>query len=97
MKPKCCKNKKIINKTIRTVEILKVIAEENRLRILCVLKNEEQCVCKIIENIGLSQSLVSHHLKILKDAKLIKDKKKGLWVYYSLTKKGERIANLDFN
>jgi ArsR family transcriptional regulator, arsenate/arsenite/antimonite-responsive transcriptional repressor len=97
MKPKCCKNKKIINETIQAVELLKVIAEENRLRILCILKNGEQCVCKIIENIGLSQSLVSHHLKTLKDAGLIKDDKRGLWVYYSLTKKGKRIANIDFN
>ncbi len=97
MKLKCCKNKKAFQETSKTVELLKVIAEENRLRILCILKNEEQCVCKIIENLELSQSLVSHHLKTLKEAELIKDDKRGLWVYYSLTEKGKRIANLDFN
>ncbi|MFA5208394.1 MAG: metalloregulator ArsR/SmtB family transcription factor [Candidatus Paceibacterota bacterium] len=97
MKPKCCKNKKSIKETAKVVELLKVIAEENRLRILCVLKGGEQCVCNIIENIGLSQSLVSHHLKKLKDAGLVKDSKKGLWVHYSLTEKGERIAKLNFN
>jgi ArsR family transcriptional regulator len=96
MKPKCCKNKKAIEETSKVVELLKVIAEENRLRILCILKDGEQCVCKIIENLGLSQSLVSHHLKILKDAELIKDNKRGLWVYYFLTEKGKRIANLNF-
>jgi len=97
MKPKCCKNKKVIRETEQTVELLKVIAEENRLRILCILKGGEECVCNIIENLGLSQSLVSHHLKKLKDAGLVKDSKKGLWVHYSLTEKGKRIANLDFN
>jgi len=97
MKPNCCKNKRLIKETGKTVELLKVIAEENRLRILCILKSGEQCVCDIIENLGLSQSLVSHHLKKLKDAGLVKDNKKGFWVYYSLTEKGERIANLDFN
>jgi len=97
MKPKCCKNKKAIKETAKVVELLKVIAEENRLRILCILKGEEQCVCNIIENIGLSQSLVSHHLKKLKDAGLVKDSKKGLWVHYSLTEKGKRIENINFN
>jgi len=97
MKPKCCKNKKSFREISKAVELLKVIAEENRLRILCILKNEEQCVCKIIENLELSQSLVSHHLKTLKDADLIKDDKRGLWVYYSLTEKGKRIANINFN
>jgi ArsR family transcriptional regulator len=96
MKSNCCKNKKSIEGIEQTVELLKVIAEENRLRILYVLKGGEQCVCNIIENIGLSQSLVSHHLKKLKDAGLVKDNKKGFWVYYSLTKEGERIANLNF-
>lgn len=97
MKPKCCKNKKLLKETEKTVELLKVIAEENRLRILCILKGGEQCVCNIIENIGLSQSLVSHHLKKLKEAGLVKDNKKGLWVHYSLTEKGKKIAKLDFN
>jgi len=97
MKLNCCKNRKLIKETEQTVELLKVIAEENRLRILCILKGGEQCVCNIIESIGLSQSLVSHHLKKLKDAGLVKDNKKGLWVHYSLTEKGERIANIKFN
>ena len=97
MKPNCCKNKKLLKDTLETVELLKVIAEENRLRILCILKKNEQCVCKIIENLGISQSLVSHHLKTMKDVGLIKDDKRGLWVYYSLTEKGKRIANIDFN
>jgi ArsR family transcriptional regulator len=94
MKPKCCKDEQMIEETRQTIELLKVIAEENRLRILCILKRGEYCVCHIIDYLDLSQSLVSHHLKCLKNAGLIQDSKRGLWVYYSLTEKGERIANL---
>ena len=45
-----------------------------------------------MEHINLSQSLISHHLKDLKDAGVVMDKKRGLRVYYSLTAKGEHIA-----
>lgn len=94
MKPKCCKDNQAIEETRQTIELLKVVAEENRLRILCILKKEEHCVCQIIDYLDLSQSLVSHHLKSLKDAGLIQDSKRGLWVYYTLTEKGKRISNL---
>lgn len=94
MKPKCCKDNQMIEENQQIIKLLKVIAEENRLRILCILKKGEHCVCKIIDYLGLSQSLVSHHLKCLKDAGMIQDSKRGLWVYYSLTEKGERIADL---
>jgi len=94
MKPKCCKNNQAIEDTRQAVELLKVLAEENRLRVLCILKKGEHCVCQIIDYLGLSQSLVSHHLKSLKDAGLIEDSKRGLWVYYSLTPKGKKIASL---
>ncbi|MDD3032741.1 MAG: metalloregulator ArsR/SmtB family transcription factor [Candidatus Pacebacteria bacterium] len=80
----------------KQIEILKIIAEENRLQILYLLKKGELCVCKIIESLKISQSLVSHHLKVLKKAGLVKDSKKGFWVFYSLTEKGERIINLKF-
>ena len=67
------------------IDFLKVISEDNRLRIICFLqKNNEQCVCKIWEFLGLSQNLVSHHLKVLKDFGLLNSKKKGLNVYYSV-------------
>jgi len=94
MRPKCCGKSQGSEEIRQNAELLKVIAEENRLRILCILKKGEHCVCQIIEYLDLSQSLVSHHLKQLKDAGLIEDSKRGLWVYYSLTRKGKRIAGL---
>ena len=51
----------------------------------------------MVEHVNLSQSLISHHLKDLKEAGIVQNEKKGLRVYYSLTKKGEHIINSLFN
>jgi len=86
MNSNCCKsNKKEIENTIN---FLKTISEENRLKILCILnKEKEVCVCHILEQLNLPQNLVSHHLKVLKDFKLINAKKEGRWIHYSINKK----------
>lgn len=84
MKLKCCRTGKFHGELTKSVEFLKVIAEENRLKILCMLSKEEMCVCEIWQYLDLSQNLVSHHLKILRDFKLIKSRKEGLKVYYSI-------------
>ena len=77
--------------------LLKIVSEESRLKMLCLLHQGEQCVCKIMEHIGLSQSLISHHLRDLKDAGIVTDDKRGLRVYYSLTDKGRDITDLLFS
>ena len=63
---------------------------------LCILRQGERCVCEIMENVKMSQSLVSHHLSDLKKAGIVVDDKRGLRVYYSLTNKGRQITNLIF-
>lgn len=86
------------NKQISSLSLLlRLVGEESRLKILCILKQGQHCVCELTEHTKLSQSLISHHLKDLKEAGLISDEKKGLWVHYSLTEKGNEIANLLFN
>lgn len=77
-------------------QLLKLVSDNSRLRILCVLKDNERCVCDIIQNIHLSQSLISHHLSDLKNAGLVNDRKEGKWVYYSLTQKGQQVTQLIF-
>lgn len=69
---------------------LRVIADEKRLRILELLTQQEMCVCEIMEQLGLSQSLVSHHLGVLKRAGLIRDRRDAQWVYYSID--SDRLA-----
>jgi len=76
--------------------ILKLISEHSRLQILCILQNGEHCVCDIISHLDLSQSLISHHLKDLKNANVLVSRKEGKKVYYSLTNKGTDITNLIF-
>ena len=67
------------------MDIAKALAEENRIRILCLLRKQELCVCQMIEVLGLAPSTVSKHLSILYQAKLIDSEKRGRWVFYRLT------------
>jgi ArsR family transcriptional regulator len=87
MKLKCCVDKKPVAGLSRTVEFLKIISEKNRLKILCLLKEGEKCVCDIWQCLGLAQNLVSHHLKVLKNFGLISSKRQGLKVFYQLNQK----------
>ena len=86
MKLECCK-RKTNSELKQTVDFLKVISEENRLKILCILQKREMCVCEIWQNLDLSQNLVSHHLKVLKDFGLIKSYKESTKVIYALDHK----------
>lgn len=87
MKLKCCIDKNTLEKVSRTTELLKILAEENRLKILCTLKAGERCVCDIWQDCGIPQNLASHHLKVLKEAGLIDSRKEGLNVLYTINKK----------
>ncbi|MFH1029635.1 MAG: metalloregulator ArsR/SmtB family transcription factor [bacterium] len=87
MKLRCCKNKKTFVEISQVAEFLKVINEENRLKILCLLKAGEKCVCEIWQDLNLAQNLASHHLKVLKDFGLISSRQEGLKVIYSIDKK----------
>lgn len=87
MKPKCCNGKKANSDLSQTVKFLKIISEENRLKILCLLRENEKCVCDIWQYFDLAQNLVSHHLKVLKDFGLISSRQEGLNVIYSIKKK----------
>lgn len=93
----CCDSlSKEFTQVSNLTSILKVVTEENRLKILCILKNNEHCVCEIMDHLKLSQSLISHHLRDLWDAKLVYKSKKGAKIYYFLTEKGKYISNLLF-
>ncbi|MDD4830588.1 MAG: metalloregulator ArsR/SmtB family transcription factor [Candidatus Pacebacteria bacterium] len=92
MKLECCKNSRRKEEIAQIAAILKLLAEENRLKILCILKDGEHCACQVIKHLGLPQNLVSHHLNKLKKAGLIEGRKEGVWIYYSLTKKGREIT-----
>jgi len=65
-------------------ELFKVFGDTTRIKILCALFESEMCVCDIAALLGMSQSAVSHQLRVLKQNKLVKFKKEGKVVYYSL-------------
>ena len=64
----------------------KALADETRLRILKLLGVKEMCVCEIMVALGLTQPSASHHLGILENVGIVKDRKEGKWVFYSLSK-----------
>ena len=68
----------------KTVELLKAIADETRFKIILLLSKQEMAVCEFMSALNLSQPAVSHHLKILKQARLIKDHRKGRWSFYTI-------------
>lgn len=62
----------------------KVIGDKTRCKILFILKQHEMCVCDIAYTLGMSKSLISHQLKLLKDKRIVKYRKVGKEVYYTL-------------
>lgn len=66
-------------------KIFNALSEPNRLKIIEFLRYGEKCVCEITPQLNLLQPVVSRHLKILKNAGLVKRRKKGTWHMYSTT------------
>lgn len=66
------------------VQCLQALAEETRLSIVRRLSGGERCVCDLQDELGAAQSRLSFHLKKLKDAGLVDDRRDGRWVYYRL-------------
>ena len=75
-----------------TAKIFKALSDEKRLSILKILKNGEICACHLLEDLTLTQSGLSYHMKILTDAGLVKGREVGKWIHYSLNKEGVDYA-----
>ncbi|OHB72508.1 MAG: hypothetical protein A2V70_00870 [Planctomycetes bacterium RBG_13_63_9] len=69
---------------VDSVGLFRALADETRLRILHLLCRRELCVCQIVDVLGMGQSKVSRHLGHLRHAGLVRDRREGLWIYYSL-------------
>lgn len=79
-------------------EIFKALSDETRLRIvhLFIVAGKELCCCEITDSLGESQYNISRHLKILKNAALIKDRKEGRWVYSYTANKTDTFRKILF-
>jgi ArsR family transcriptional regulator len=66
------------------VKIFKALGDETRIRLLKLLEQRELCVCELMQALEMTQSRVSRNLGILKNVGLVKDRRDGLWVHYSI-------------
>ena len=71
-------------KLYELADFFKVFADSTRIRILYVLKSSEMCVCDIAQTLNMTQSAISHQLRILKQTKLVKNRREGKTIFYSL-------------
>jgi len=69
------------------------LADETRVKIVEMLSHKERCVCELEQMLDIAQSRLSFHIKVLKDASLIADRKEGRWMFYALQRDTlDRIA-----
>lgn len=73
-------------------KVFKAFCDENRLQILEMLRGGEKCACVLLENLQISQSTLSHHMKILCDSGIVNGRKEGKWTHYSISKEGSQKA-----
>lgn len=66
------------------ISLFKALSDPNRLKIIEALAHDELCVCELMTDLGLAQSRLSFHLKVLKQCGLVMDRQSGRWVYYRL-------------
>jgi ArsR family transcriptional regulator len=71
--------------------MFKALADETRLRIICLLLQGELCVCDIMAVLQLPQSTVSRHLAYLKNSGWVDDRRCGVWMYYSIADNGNEL------
>lgn len=69
---------------LRLSEVFKLLGDQTRIKIIFALSRCDLCVCDIAETIGMTQSAVSHQLRLMRNMKLVKFRKEGKTVYYSL-------------
>jgi ArsR family transcriptional regulator len=69
----------------RAAQLFHALSDETRLDIIEMLRDGEQCVCELQNELDAAQSRLSFHLKVLKDAGLVDDRKEGRWSYYRIS------------
>ena len=75
-----------VRDTERAAEIFHALSDETRLEIIAMLESGERCVCELQDSLGAAQSRLSFHLRVLKDAGIVSDRREGRWSYYELNR-----------
>lgn len=76
----------------QTARLFHALSDETRLSIMGLLSKGERCVCELTDALDAGQSRLSFHLKALKEAGLVTDRREGRWVYYALSPEGVTAA-----
>nr|WP_028399680.1 metalloregulator ArsR/SmtB family transcription factor [Ectobacillus panaciterrae] len=79
----------------RVSQALKLLGDKTRLTMVGILKHRECCVCEFLEVFDMSQPSVSQHLRKLKDAGLVREERRGQWIYYSLNLQSDLYALIE--
>jgi ArsR family transcriptional regulator, arsenate/arsenite/antimonite-responsive transcriptional repressor len=83
------------SRTERSVELFHALSDETRLEIIELLRGGERCVCELTDTLDAAQSRLSFHLRVLKEAGIVRDRKDGRWVHYELDREAfEEIETL---
>lgn len=75
-----------------SVKVFKAFCDEKRLNILKLLQSGEKCACRLLEELDIGQSTLSHHMRILCESGVVRARKEGKWAYYSIDEQGVKNA-----
>ena len=73
------------------IKVMKALSDPSRVKIVKALQHRSLCVCELREALGLAQSTVSKHLKVLEEAELVSFEKDGLWVNFQLNDRPDNV------
>jgi ArsR family transcriptional regulator len=82
-----------MNKEKEYIRVFRAFSDKNRIRVLELLCDGEQCACILLEDMKINQSTLSHHMKILCDSGIVKGRRVGKWIYYSINTDGCKYAS----
>lgn len=74
-------------------KVFKAFCDENRLKILELLRGGEKCACVLLEQLELGQSGLSYHMKILSESGIVDSRQEGKWTHYKISEKGSAYAS----
>lgn len=84
-----------MDKYKKNAKILKAFCDEQRLAILELLQDGEKCACELLDKLDITQSTLSHHMKILCESGIVTGRKEGKWMHYSISESGtEHVKKL---
>ncbi|MDA1080728.1 MAG: metalloregulator ArsR/SmtB family transcription factor [Gemmatimonadetes bacterium] len=77
----------------KAARLFHALSDETRVAAMQMLRNGERCVCELQDELGAAQSRLSFHLRVLKDAGLVTDRRDGRWAYYSISPDALQVAH----